>query len=108
MLRVPFARPLFALLTALSIAAPALAADRLSNTPWRLNAHVPGSWLRGPSARLGYQTTKDIDRALERGGITMRGYDRVLRLSWTLADLDGDSIPSADHVGRALYLRKAM
>jgi predicted ATPase with chaperone activity len=32
----------------------------------------------------------------------------VLRLSWTLADLDGVTVPSAEHVGRALYLRKAM
>ena len=37
----------------------------------------------------------------------MRGYDRVLRLAWTLSDLDGTSRPDADHVGRALYLRKA-
>ena len=38
----------------------------------------------------------------------MRGYDRVLRLGWTLADLDGATSPSADQIGRALYLRKAM
>jgi len=35
-------------------------------------------------------------------------YSRVLRLGWTLADLDGASVPGADHIGRALYLRKAM
>jgi len=38
----------------------------------------------------------------------MRGYDRVLRVAWTLADIDGASLPLADHIGRALYLRKAM
>jgi magnesium chelatase family protein len=38
----------------------------------------------------------------------MRGYDRVLRLGWTLADLDGATTPGADHIGRALYLRRAM
>ena len=47
-------------------------------------------------------------RALERGALTMRGYDRVLKVAWTLADLDGADRPGADHVGRALYLRKAM
>ena len=51
--------------------------------------------------------TASIDRALERGGITMRGYDRVLRLGWTLADLDSADAPNGDHIGRALYLRKA-
>jgi len=37
----------------------------------------------------------------------MRGYDRVLRLAWTLADLDGVDRPGLDQIGRALYLRKA-
>jgi magnesium chelatase family protein len=88
--------------------ARAIAQARLARTPWTLNSQVPGVWLRGPQARLPIATTASIDRALERGGITMRGYDRVLRLGWTLADLDGATTPSADHIGRALYLRKAM
>jgi magnesium chelatase family protein len=90
------------------IAAREAATVRLSKTPWTLNSQVPGAWLRGPSARLSVATTASIDRALERGGITMRGYDRVLRLGWTLADLDGATVPTADHIGRALYLRKAL
>lgn len=59
----------------------------------------------GPTASAGHQAA--IDRALERGGLTMRGYDRVLRLGWTIADLDGAERPGADHIGRALYLRRA-
>ena len=90
------------------VAARVAAAERLVSTPWRLNSQVPGFWLRGPHARLGGVTTASIDRALERGGITMRGYDRVLRLGWTLADLDGATRPTAEHIGRALYLRKAL
>ena len=81
---------------------------RLAKTPWTLNSQVPGAWLRSPQVRLATATTTSIDRALERGGITMRGYDRVLKLGWTLADLDGATVPTADHIGRALYLRKAM
>lgn len=84
------------------------AAERLAATPWRLNSHVPGAWLRGPAVRPAPSTTMSIDRALERGGITMRGYDRVLRLAWTLADLDGATQPTAAHIGQALYLRRAM
>ena len=56
---------------------------RLADTPWALNSHVSGAWLRGPQARLPVATTASIDRALERGGITMRGYDRVLRVNCT-------------------------
>lgn len=59
------------------------ASARLAGTPWTLNSQVPGTWLRGPGVRLPATVTADIDRALERGGITMRGYDRVLRLHKT-------------------------
>jgi magnesium chelatase family protein len=88
--------------------ARAVAADRLAASPWRLNGEVPGSWLRAPGRRLPAPVTAVLDRALERGGITMRGYDRVLRVAWTLADLDSASSPTADHIGRALYLRRAI
>lgn len=82
------------------------AARRLLDAPWRLNAHAPGTWLRAAGAPQAGSTTA-LDRALERGALTMRGYDRVLRLAWTLADLDGVDRPGLDQIGRALYLRKA-
>jgi magnesium chelatase family protein len=88
-------------------AARAVAADRLRGTPWRLNSHVSGSWLRSSAGAPAPGSTAAIDRALERGGITMRGYDRVLRLAWTLADLDGVDRPGGEQLGRALLLRKA-
>ena len=89
------------------VSAREAAASRLKATPWRLNSEVPGAWLRGKGAHLGPSTTASIDRALERGGLTMRGYDRVLKLAWSIADLDGATRPTADHLGQALYLRKA-
>ncbi|MGN6126852.1 MAG: YifB family Mg chelatase-like AAA ATPase [Humibacter sp.] len=78
---------------------------RLAKTPWRTNAQVPGSWLR-ENARLPAGATAVLDRALERGAITMRGYDRSLRLAWSLADVAGADRPTAEHIGVALYLRK--
>lgn len=88
------------------IAARSRAARRFEAVPWRLNAHAPGGWLRGDgSPELG--ATVSLDRALERGALTMRGYDRVLRVAWTLADLDGVGRPGLDQIGRALHLRKA-
>jgi magnesium chelatase family protein len=87
--------------------ARAIARDRLAATPWRLNADVPGTWLRSPAGVPARGATAVLDRALERGGITMRGYDRVLRMAWTLADLEGVARPDAGHVGRALLLRRA-
>lgn len=72
------------------------------------NARVPGTQLRGARYKLPRPVTSSIDSALHRGGITLRGYDRALRLAWSLADLDGTTTPTTDHVGRALYLRKGI
>jgi magnesium chelatase family protein len=91
------------------VAARAVAHERLQGTPWRLNAQMPGPWLRG-IGRLhpGGRATAELDRALEQGRVTMRGYDRVLKTAWTIADLDGSVAPRAEHIGRALYLRKGI
>lgn len=91
------------------IEARARAARRLRGTPWRTNAQMPGPWLRGAGGlHPGGRATADLDRALELGGVTMRGYDRILKVSWTLADLDGSTAPGLEHVGRALFLRKGL
>ncbi|TQL47616.1 magnesium chelatase family protein [Homoserinimonas aerilata] len=90
------------------IEARAAAVARLAGTPWRVNSHVPGTFLRERRMRLAAATTASVDRALERGGLTMRGYDRVLRTAWSIADLHGAAVPTADHIGRALFLRRGM
>ncbi len=84
--------------------ARAAAAERLSGTGWRTNAQVSGRWLR---ARLGPDRAlmADLDRALDRGTLSLRGVDRVLRVAWTIADLEGREAPSRQDVGRALLLR---
>lgn len=82
------------------------AAHRLKATPWRVNAEVSGTFLRREPVIAGARDS--LDRALERGQITLRGYDRSMRLAWTLADLDGTDKLSAAHVGRALLLKQGM
>ncbi|GGI47276.1 magnesium chelatase family protein [Agromyces flavus] len=85
------------------------AAARLEGTPWRTNAQVPGPWLRGEGGmHPGGRATRALDASLERGSVTMRGYDRVLKTAWTLADLEGADRPAAEHVGRALHMRQGM
>jgi magnesium chelatase family protein len=78
--------------------------ERLSGTPWSCNREVPGPWLRA-GLRLPAAVTCDLDRALDRGRLSIRGYDRVLRVAWTLADLAGRAVPHRDDVGRGLLLR---
>ena len=50
-------------------------------------------------------TAEQAERAMERGQLTARGYGRVLRLAWTLADLSGATVPGPEHVGHALGFR---
>jgi magnesium chelatase family protein len=88
--------------------ARARAAHRLRDTLWRRNAEVPGSWLRqGPLAPAPV-VRRPIDAALHRGMLTLRGYDRVLRVAWSLADLAGRGAIDVGDVGRALYLKKGV
>ncbi len=70
-----------------------------------INARVPGPILRSPRWRLPSGIRRPLDRALEAGSLTLRGYDRALRVAWTLGDLAGRARPSADDVHAALVLR---
>jgi magnesium chelatase family protein len=72
--------------------------------PWRLNAEVPGPWLRRhhPADEAG---TRILRTALSRTSLSLRGADRVLRVAWTLADLGGADRPGSDHVSTAMVMR---
>lgn len=89
------------------IEARAVAAERFAGCDWRVNAAVPPAALRG-RWRLPRAATAALDHALERGLLTLRGYDRVLRVAWSLADLAGVTAPHADQVGQALALRTSI
>ncbi|GAA2717730.1 MULTISPECIES: YifB family Mg chelatase-like AAA ATPase [Streptomyces] len=80
------------------------AATRLAGTPWHTNSQVPGHELRTrwsvvPGALA------EAERDMERGLLTARGLDRVLRVAWTVADLAGHDRPDAGDVLQALELR---
>ena len=84
--------------------ARAAATARLAGTQWRNNAEVSGRWLRESLSRE-RGVLAPVDRAVGSGVLTMRGAQRVLRVAWTLADLEGCAAPSVEHVGRAMTLR---
>ncbi|WP_406006530.1 YifB family Mg chelatase-like AAA ATPase [Streptomyces sp. NBC_00637] len=80
------------------------AAARLAGTPWRTNSEVPGRELRNRwHAAIG--AMDEAERSLERGVLTARGLDRVLRVAWTVADLVGHDRPDTMDVNLALQLR---
>ena len=88
------------------LAARERAAVRLQGTPWQTNGQVPPTELR-KRWPLPRSTTRPVEDAVEKGLLTARGYGRVLRLAWTLADLAGAGRPGVEHVGHALGYRIA-
>jgi magnesium chelatase family protein len=85
--------------------ARAAAAERFHDDPWKLNAQIPSRELRGK-----YRPHRDamnfLHDELDRERITARGLHKVIRLSWTLADLVGHSVPTLEDVVRAHSLRE--
>ncbi|WP_089157005.1 YifB family Mg chelatase-like AAA ATPase [Micromonospora sp. NBS 11-29] len=87
------------------LAARHAAADRWRSTGHRVNADVPGPHLRRPPWHLPGRVTRELRRRLDNGALSARGYDRVLRIAWTVADLDGRDRPDGDDIGEAIQLR---
>jgi magnesium chelatase family protein len=88
------------------VAARLAAAERWSRIGVRVNADVPGRVLRCPPFRLAPQATTSLVRALDTGALSARGYDRVIRVAWTVADIDGRTAPVRADVSEALELRR--
>ncbi len=84
------------------------AADRWAGFGWRTNAEVPGPLLRSRRWRPSRDALVQLDDALDRGTLSARGYDRVLKLAWTLADLRGIAMPGRDEVAEAIGLRTGL
>lgn len=79
-------------------------AHRLLGTPWRTNAEVSGTYLR-TSLPLP-DGIEILDQAVAHGRLSSRGVDKVLRIAWTIADLDGDRRPTRAHLHTALAMRR--
>ena len=86
-------------------AARARATRRWGSTSWQLNAEIPGTLLRSGTWLPGPRILRPAEEALERGELSARGFDRVLRLAWTIADLAGHDAPQGTDVSEALFFR---
>jgi magnesium chelatase family protein len=86
-------------------AARAAAIERWQGTSYRVNGEVPGGILRAAPWTLPHPVLNPAEAYLQRGEISARGFDRVLRLAWTIADLGGRNSPDAGDVAEALYFR---
>ena len=70
-----------------------------------LNAQAEGRWLETIAA-LDEPSRALLAKAAEVTGLTARGWSRTLRLSRTIADLDGASAVRRVHVAEALIYRR--
>ncbi|MGH3424348.1 MAG: YifB family Mg chelatase-like AAA ATPase [Nocardioidaceae bacterium] len=77
---------------------------RLGEMPWRCNAEVPATVLR-KQFPLAPEALVSVERRLRTYAINARTADRVIRLAWTLADLDGVDVPGQRQVDAAIALR---
>jgi magnesium chelatase family protein len=104
-LRDPLARPeSTAEVRARVLEARARQRRRYADTPWRLNADVPGPALRS-TWPLDGDAPRQLDERIYDGSLTRRGATRVHRLAWTVADLAGRARPGEDELATALRLR---
>ena len=80
-------------------------ARRFRGSPWQVNARIPTGELR--TRFLPDPSGADVLDEVERSSRNLRGPDRILRVAWTVADLQGRDRPSGDDVAQALGLRGA-
>ena len=70
------------------------------------NAHRPGPLARR-EAHLSSGAEELLARAVEHMALTGRGFDRIIKVARTVADLNGADRVSRSHVAEALSYRTA-
>lgn len=87
------------------LAARSAAHNRFINDSWSLNAQIPARELR-TTYRPERTAMNFLHDELDHERLTARGLHKVIRLSWTLADLAGRLTPTLEDVQRAHSLRE--
>ncbi|WP_456320249.1 magnesium chelatase subunit ChlI family protein, partial [Micromonospora tarensis] len=67
-------------------------------------ARVALTWLAEPGTRAVHRLV-ELRGRLDCGSLSARGFDRVIRMAWTIADLDGRDRPDREDVREATQLR---
>lgn len=70
-----------------------------------VNSELSGDSLRH-SVQLSAEASKLLRNAFEMFGISMRTYDRMLKLARTIADVDGSAAVEAEHIAEAVQYRR--
>ena len=83
----------------------AVAAERFKSEHWELNSRIPASELRH-KYRAGREAMAFLHSELDHERLSARGYHKVLRTSWSIADRNGTPTPGLQEVQEAYHLRQ--
>lgn len=82
-----------------------IAAKRFAEDGWSLNSQIPSRALR-TQYKPERSAMNFLHDELDKERLTARGLHKVIRLSWTLADLLGKGVPTLAEVKSAYSLRE--
>jgi magnesium chelatase family protein len=85
--------------------ARSIAAIRFSNYYWKSNSLIPAKYLRTEFAPE-FAGVIFLNRALDRELITARAFHRIIRVSWSIADLHQHPIPTLSDIEEATKLHE--
>jgi magnesium chelatase family protein len=83
------------------------AAERFSGQSFSLNSQIPSELLRS-QFKAQPKVMSALHMMIDKEEITARGFHKLLRLCWSIADLRDISTPSIDELDTALTLRDAI
>lgn len=78
---------------------------RYRNTPFNWNSELSGSALRR-FTKLDRASADLLHSTIDMLGLSMRAYDRILKLARTIADLEGSSDINSGHIAEAIQYRQ--
>ncbi|CAM3355377.1 YifB family Mg chelatase-like AAA ATPase [Marinicrinis lubricantis] len=78
--------------------------ERYAQLPIQFNGELRGKWL-GRFASLGSDTKKMLDDAVIKLGISLRAYDRIVKIARTIADIEGSEQIEVPHIAEAIQYR---
>ena len=81
-----------------------ISAKRFNQYPWRMNSEIPAKYLRN-EFRAEKSAMALLHIELEKERLSARGFHKVLRLAWSIADSQQHEIPVKADVEKAISLR---